>query len=1096
MACTLTSESRRLYSWWWDSHISPKNSKWLQENLTDMDTKVKSMIKLIEEDADSFARRAEMYYKKRPELMKLVEEFYRAYRALAERYDYANSELRHAQKALQVAFPDQEPFIITQDSSSSSSSLSSIRPDAQNNMPFSLELFVEAKSQSTIEKDDCEVERLKKAVADLIAEKDSLFVQYQSSLGKLSNAESELIRAQETFKILGEKENEADKEVHMLKETLGLLTRLKSESDVDLLEKKIVITEEEANMLSEQAVKAEIEVEKLKNVLLELTKEKEALQVLYAECLEKSFKLELNLSSAQSDVQRLTNEVLNGTKKIKQVEEICVCLETSNQSLKMEVSDLAKKIMLKDQELCVKHDEFIKKEVEFMGLKEMKERLEEEVALQLGQCTDMQIEIFNLKEEIRKLNISYSLLELIGLNPDSFGLSLKYLQDENSRLKQTYEKQLVGLENHIQKLHKESKLKKEAFQEELDKAVIAQFENFILHKVVKEVEEENYILSAENEEHIKASKLSDKLISKLETEILEQQVEEELLLVEVENLRLGIYQVFSSLEIGSKPEKISIEEIIGNINDLKRFLSKEEDDKQRVLIENTVISTFIQQGFQESELHYETMKDDFFKIKKENLDLVEVNENLGLELNMLDVEIEERKNIEENMISMLQERENEFELWNTEAAKLISDLQVSNTRDILFESKVNELAEACESLEGESASKDREIEEMKQKARVMERDIEGLKAQLLAYTPIIGSLKENISSLEHNVYNVASRIVSNNRKAKDVEAKVNPHHNQSDPATNSLDGISDLIEVQTRIAALEKVLVEDINTFKTQKTSGLDFKPKLPNTETEESKPKKEEKIRGKQRYLPLDHLTFTKPRPELSEVRDIQLDQASDGSSSANSRSRSRRGYLRSDDILIEQLQIAHNSKLPYEPQIEGMGVHRLQLSNQESNKGKLLKTLVSDSHKLANLETTVKDLAQRLEADKKIKKPTHVDFNILKELESAEESILQLANVNVKSIGGTEKNPFVEPGNTWKRSERIKTLQMDVQKTQCVLVKLDDEKNSKMKSRFMMSKNRTGVILRDFIHQGRNNNGRIRRRRLCGCFAPSPARSDRVKI
>ncbi|KVI01717.1 KIP1-like protein [Cynara cardunculus var. scolymus] len=34
MACMLNSDSRRLYSWWWDSHISPKNSKWLQENLT------------------------------------------------------------------------------------------------------------------------------------------------------------------------------------------------------------------------------------------------------------------------------------------------------------------------------------------------------------------------------------------------------------------------------------------------------------------------------------------------------------------------------------------------------------------------------------------------------------------------------------------------------------------------------------------------------------------------------------------------------------------------------------------------------------------------------------------------------------------------------------------------------------------------------------------------------------------------------------------------------------------------------------------------------------------------------------------------------
>ncbi|MFS7967827.1 putative protein Networked (NET), actin-binding (NAB) [Helianthus anomalus] len=45
-----------------------------------------------------------------PELMKLVEEFYRAYRALAERYDFATNELCHAQETLQAAFPDQEVF--------------------------------------------------------------------------------------------------------------------------------------------------------------------------------------------------------------------------------------------------------------------------------------------------------------------------------------------------------------------------------------------------------------------------------------------------------------------------------------------------------------------------------------------------------------------------------------------------------------------------------------------------------------------------------------------------------------------------------------------------------------------------------------------------------------------------------------------------------------------------------------------------------------------------------------------------------------------------------------------------------------------------
>lgn len=50
------------------------------------------MLKLIEEDADSFAKRAEMYYKKRPELISMVEDFYRTHRSLAERYDQVKSE--------------------------------------------------------------------------------------------------------------------------------------------------------------------------------------------------------------------------------------------------------------------------------------------------------------------------------------------------------------------------------------------------------------------------------------------------------------------------------------------------------------------------------------------------------------------------------------------------------------------------------------------------------------------------------------------------------------------------------------------------------------------------------------------------------------------------------------------------------------------------------------------------------------------------------------------------------------------------------------------------------------------------------------------
>lgn len=52
------------------------------------------MLKLVEEDGDSFAKKAEMYYQKRPELISLVQNFYRMYRSLAERYDHVTRELR------------------------------------------------------------------------------------------------------------------------------------------------------------------------------------------------------------------------------------------------------------------------------------------------------------------------------------------------------------------------------------------------------------------------------------------------------------------------------------------------------------------------------------------------------------------------------------------------------------------------------------------------------------------------------------------------------------------------------------------------------------------------------------------------------------------------------------------------------------------------------------------------------------------------------------------------------------------------------------------------------------------------------------------
>ncbi|WCJ24745.1 Kinase interacting (KIP1-like) family protein [Euphorbia peplus] len=103
------------YSWWWASHIRTKQSKWLDENLQDMEEKISSMLKIIENNGDTFTQRVEMYYKKRPELVNHVQESYRSYRALAERYDHLSKDMQSANRTIAAVFPEQVQYSIDDD---------------------------------------------------------------------------------------------------------------------------------------------------------------------------------------------------------------------------------------------------------------------------------------------------------------------------------------------------------------------------------------------------------------------------------------------------------------------------------------------------------------------------------------------------------------------------------------------------------------------------------------------------------------------------------------------------------------------------------------------------------------------------------------------------------------------------------------------------------------------------------------------------------------------------------------------------------------------------------------------------------------------
>ncbi|XP_020983708.2 protein NETWORKED 2A-like [Arachis duranensis] len=74
---------------------------------TDMEERVFDTLRTLQDEGDSFATRAEMYYKKRPELVSFVEESFRSYRALAERYDKLSKDLQSANRTIASVFPDQ-----------------------------------------------------------------------------------------------------------------------------------------------------------------------------------------------------------------------------------------------------------------------------------------------------------------------------------------------------------------------------------------------------------------------------------------------------------------------------------------------------------------------------------------------------------------------------------------------------------------------------------------------------------------------------------------------------------------------------------------------------------------------------------------------------------------------------------------------------------------------------------------------------------------------------------------------------------------------------------------------------------------------------
>uniref|UniRef100_A0A5B6Z4R9 Uncharacterized protein n=1 Tax=Davidia involucrata TaxID=16924 RepID=A0A5B6Z4R9_DAVIN len=537
------------------------------------------------------------------------------------------------------------------------------------------------------------------------------------------------------------------------------------------------------------------------------------------------------------------------------------------------------------------------------------------------------------------------------------------------------------------------------------------------------------------------------------------------------------------------------------------------------------------------------LSEDNDHLTKENVCLCEANWKLEVELCQLHEEHEKSKIREEILCSELQKGKNEIDWWETEAAAFYSELQFSTVYQAVYEEKVHELTEAYECFEDQITSKDMDVELLKERVSTLEGENGGLKAQLAVYVPAVISFRDCISSLENHSSLHTKLQETDNGEAKDaevvsyvlIESCLSEDQNAIVP-----DAFSDLQDLQTRVKAVEKAVIE-MERLAMQENLNVNPKPEAAMRQIEELKSESS------------SHQENIRPS-ETSEAenglltKDIMLDQISECSSYEIS----RREHVEADNQLLEFWETADEDgsidltvgkakevAAPTEKDIEyhqieavkeqksayptsemlvekELGVDKLEISKRnteprhEGNRKKTLERLNSDVQKLTNLQITVQDLKRKVEITEKSKRgKAVVECDTVKgQLEEAEAAILKLFDLNGKFMKNIEDNSFSTDGKSAteteesgsvgrkrvseqarRMSEEIGQWQLKVQNIQFVLIKLDDEKESQGRARIPETKKR--VLLRDYLYGGVRTSHRRKKVSFCACVQP-PTKGD----
>ncbi|MCH83348.1 intracellular protein transport protein USO1-like, partial [Trifolium medium] len=182
-------------------------------------------------------------------------------------------------------------------------------------------------------------------------------------------------------------------------------------------------------------------------------------------------------------------------------------------------------------------------------------------------------------------------------------VSLYSQREEHCRVVKLNEDELANKDLQIHTMQEDAKCRKEEYNEELDRAINSQIEIFILQKFIQDLEKKNFSLLVECQSLLEASKMSDSMISKLETENIQKQYDVDSLSEKIKILRIGLLQVLKTLDINGESffedmldeDQTLLNHIHGKLQERQKSFDTIFNESHHMAVENSILITFIEQ---------------------------------------------------------------------------------------------------------------------------------------------------------------------------------------------------------------------------------------------------------------------------------------------------------------------------------------------------------------------------------------------------------------------------------------------------------------------------------------------------------------------